>query len=51
MPLGEEFEFILEKDKLEKVRKVVAHSGGEVLSQVSEGDAVRVKVRKAAPID
>jgi hypothetical protein len=43
---GESFEFIVEKDKLEKIRKVIAHNNGEVLSQVASGDDVVIKVRK-----
>jgi hypothetical protein len=43
---GESFEFIVEKDKLEKIRKVIAHNNGEVLSEVASGDDIVIKVRK-----
>jgi len=35
-------------EKLDRVKKVVAHNGGEVVGDVPEGDDVRVKVRKTS---
>ena len=51
MPKGESIEFILEKDKLEKIRKVIAHNGGEVVVQTFLYGDVRLKVRKATQAD
>ncbi|MFZ0449601.1 MAG: hypothetical protein WAL98_10205 [Desulfatiglandaceae bacterium] len=46
MPPGETFEFIIEADKLEKIKKVVAHNHGEVLEETQmDGDA-RLRIRK-----
>lgn len=47
MPKGESFEFILEKYKLEKIRKVIAHNGGEIVGETLLNDGVRLKVQKA----
>jgi len=46
LPPGESFEFILEKEKLEKIRKVIAHNNGEVLSEVASGNDMVIRVRK-----
>jgi len=40
------FEFIVESDKLEKVKKVVFHNDGEIVSESPMGTDVRVKIRK-----
>jgi len=45
-PPGESFEFILEKEKLLKIRKVIAHNNGEVLSEAASGNDMVIKVRK-----
>jgi hypothetical protein len=47
MPKGESFEFLLEKAKLDKIRKVVAHNGGRILEEIHLEDDVRLKVQKA----
>jgi hypothetical protein len=46
LPLGESFEFILESEKLAKIRKVVSHNGGRVLSETYLEDGVRLRVEK-----
>jgi len=46
LPTGESFEFIVEKDKLEKIRKVVSHNCGEVLSETPMDDDIRLRVIK-----
>jgi hypothetical protein len=51
LPPGESFRFILEKEKLENVRKVVSHNGGEVVSEISVDNDVRLEVRKASRPD
>ncbi|MBW1701950.1 MAG: hypothetical protein JRJ50_07450, partial [Deltaproteobacteria bacterium] len=43
---GESFEFILEREKLENIRKVISHNEGEVLSETFVDNDVRIKVRK-----
>jgi len=48
---GESFEFILEKYKLEKIRKVIAHNGGKVVGESHLEDDVRLKVRKMSQPD
>jgi len=46
LPPGETFEFILEREKLENIRKVIAHNQGEVLEQTFVGSDVQMKVKK-----
>jgi hypothetical protein len=47
LPPDKSFEFIIEKEKLEKIRRVVFHNKGEVLSEtVVDNDDVRIKIRK-----
>jgi hypothetical protein len=46
LPPGESFEFIVEKEKLEKIRKVVSHNGGEVIFETPADEDVRLKVRR-----
>jgi hypothetical protein len=46
LPTGESFKFILEKDKLLKIRKVIAHNNGEVLSEEASGNDIVIRVRK-----
>jgi len=46
------FEFIVEREKLEKIRKVVFHNQGEVLSETAvDQNDVRVKIRKSSNED
>lgn len=47
LPPGKGFEFILEADKLDRIRRVVEHNGGEVVSETPEDGDVRVKVRRS----
>ena len=46
MPPGESFEFIIEADKLEKVRRVVAHNGGKIIEESRRGEDFQVRVSK-----
>lgn len=46
LPVNDVFEFIVESDKLEKVKKVVFHNDGEIVSESPMGTDVRVKIRK-----
>ena len=51
LPPGKEFEFIVEKDKVEKIKRVIAHNDGEVVHEATvEGD-VRFKIRKLQPAE
>ena len=46
IPTGESFEFILEKDKLEKIRQVITHNGGEIISENFLDEDVSLRVQK-----
>jgi len=46
LPPGEIFEFILEGDKLEKIKRVIAHNSGEVVEEKPMDGDFRLKVRK-----
>jgi len=46
LPPGESFEFILEKEKLHKIRKVIFHNHGEVVSEIFLENDVRMRVKK-----
>jgi hypothetical protein len=37
---------MIEADKLDKIRRVIAHNGGEVLEESRAGEDVRLRVRK-----
>jgi len=43
---GKEFEFIVEKDKVDKVKRVIAHNDGEVVAEWAEQEDVRMRVRR-----
>jgi hypothetical protein len=43
---GESFGFILEREKLEKIQKVIQHNQGEVISQDFENGDVLMQVGK-----
>ena len=51
IPTGESFEFILEKDKLEKIRRVIAHNGGKIISEIFLDEDVSLMVRKIEQAD
>ncbi len=51
MPPGESFEFIVEREKLENIRKVVSCNQGKVLSETFVENDVRIKVRKSGEGD
>jgi hypothetical protein len=46
LPPGESFEFIIEAEKLEKVRRVVAHNGGKIIEESRSGEDFQVRVSK-----
>jgi hypothetical protein len=46
LPSNKTFEFIIESEKLEKVKKVIFHNDGEVVSETPVDDDIRVKIRK-----
>ena len=48
LPPGEGFEFILEKDKLDKIKKVISHNGGEVVLETFLENDVRIGVKKVS---
>jgi len=45
---GDSFEFIVEKEKYEKIHKVIFFNDGEVVSETFEDNDVRLNVRKIA---
>jgi len=47
LPQGKSFEFVIEADKLDKIRRVIAHNGGEVTEEINAGEDVRLRVRKS----
>jgi len=52
LPPDKSFEFIIEKEKRDKIRRVVFHNDGEVLSEtVVDNDDLRIKIRKIAKTD
>jgi hypothetical protein len=46
LPPGESFEFIVEREKLVNIRKVVCHNKGKVLSETFVENGVRISVKK-----
>jgi len=48
LPNGKSFQFILEKDKLDKIKRVVAHNNGDVISEKFVGSDVILRVRKTS---
>jgi hypothetical protein len=46
LPPGECFEFMIDADKLDKFRQVIAHSGGDVAGESRVGKDVRLRVSK-----
>lgn len=44
--MGESFEFMIEADKLDKVKRVIAHNGGEVVGESRVGEDIRLRVSK-----
>jgi len=46
LPPGKTFEFILEREKLDNIKKVIAHNQGEILEEKFVGSDVQMKVRK-----
>ena len=46
LPVGKGFEFIVEKDKVDKIKRVIAHNDGEVVGETPVEEDVRINVRK-----
>ena len=46
LPPGEHMEFIIETEKLEKIKKVVQHNQGEIVAKEDLPQAVRLRVKK-----
>ena len=46
LPPGNSFEFVLEKDKLDNILKIIDRNGGEVISETALDNAVQLKVKK-----
>jgi hypothetical protein len=46
LPPGESFEFIVERDKSEKVRKVISNNDGEITYEEVNQDDVHMRVEK-----
>jgi hypothetical protein len=46
LPPGKRFEFIIEKDKLENIKKVIASNHGRVLEETHLENNVQMKVEK-----
>jgi hypothetical protein len=51
LPVGREFEFIVEKDKVEKIKRVIAHNDGAVVEETPVEKDVRFKIRKLQPAE
>jgi len=43
---GESFAFIIELEKLEKIKKVIQHNQGEIVAQEDLPNAVKLTVKK-----
>lgn len=41
-----EFEFIVERDKVDKIKRMIAHNDGEVIDEAPVLGDVRIRVRK-----
>jgi hypothetical protein len=48
LPPGERFEFVIENDKLENIRKVIANNYGRVLEETHLENEVKMKVEKTS---
>jgi hypothetical protein len=46
LPPGKEFEFLIERDKVDKIRRVIAYNDGEVIDERPIQEDFRMKVRK-----
>jgi len=46
LPSGGSFEFILEREKLEKISRVINHNGGKIISRKLINDDVQLRVGK-----
>lgn len=44
--MGKDFEFIVERDKVDKIKRVIARNEGEVVGETPVQEDVRIKVRK-----
>jgi hypothetical protein len=48
LPPGKSFSFILEKDKYEKIKVVIEHNCGVIVSENEMNDDIQLKVEKVA---
>ena len=48
LPPGKSFEFILEKEKYDNIKKVIAYNGGEILAESSIDEGIYLKVSKVS---
>lgn len=46
LPRGRAFEFILEREKYNNIKKIVDRNGGRILSESNMGDGIQLKVLK-----
>ena len=46
LPAGRDFAFIVEKDKVDKVKRVISHNDGKVVAETPVAKDMRIKVRK-----
>ena len=46
LPPGETFEFIVEGNKRDKIKRVIFRHGGEVVSETVSGGDIRFRVKK-----
>ena len=46
IPRGQHIEFIIEADKLEKIKKVINHNSGRIVDLQNLFNAVKLKVEK-----
>jgi hypothetical protein len=48
LPPGKSFSFILERDKYEKIKLVINHNGGVIVSEYDMDNDIQLKVEKVA---
>jgi hypothetical protein len=51
LPPGESFDFVIEAEKLEKIQRVIAHNGGEVIEETHVGEDVRLRACRKKPTE
>lgn len=48
LPPGKSFEFILEKEKCNNIKKIIERNGGEILSESELENGIQLKVLKVS---